>query len=254
MHNERKKYILEQLKQVGQVQIVDLFKLFGVTSQTIRRDLADLCEQGLAIRTHGGARRAVITSTVQYDKRRQLEINAKKKIAHQAANLIPNGSSVSINIGTTTEKVAEEIKYHKDLIVITNNINVVHILRSSLVKSLVIVGGEVRPSDGAIVGSEAIECFNNYKVDMAIIGASSLDADGSILDFDQREVAVARAILSNARTRILVCDCSKFSVSATHRICHVSDLDYVCMDSTPPSTFVEMAKKGATQLILTNEM
>ena len=141
------------------------------------------------------ARRSVSTSTVDYEKRRQLDVSAKSGIAERAAALIPEGCSVAINIGTTTELVADALKYHKDLTVITNNINVVHILRTARMKSLIIVGGEVRTSDGAIIGSDALEAFRNYKVDYAVIGASSLDVDGSVLDFDQREVAVARAIL-----------------------------------------------------------
>ncbi|MEP4705562.1 MAG: DeoR/GlpR family DNA-binding transcription regulator, partial [Hyphomicrobiales bacterium] len=136
---------------------------------------------------------------------------------------------------------------------VTNNINVVHILRTARLKSLIIVGGEVRPSDGAIIGNGAIDAFRNYKVDFAVIGASSLDTDGSILDFDQREVAVSRAILANARTRILVCDRSKFSVSAPHRICNVNELDFIVTDTQPPLEFEAAAKHAKTTLIVTDD-
>lgn len=250
MLNERQKYIIKRIRQLGHVQVMDLAESLKVTSQTIRRDLAKLCSQGLATRTHGGARHALRVS-VKYERRRQLEMNAKDQIAHQASKLISDGHSVAINIGTTTEKVAQALKYHKDLTVITNNINVVDILRLSLIKSLIIVGGEVRPSDGAIVGSEAIEAFSKYKVDVAIIGASSLDSDGAILDFDQREVAVSRAILSNARQRILVCDGSKFAVSATYRICHIQDLDVMISNALPPAEFIKVARCAHTELIIT---
>lgn len=252
MLNERQDHILEQLKRVGSVQVDDLAALFDVTTQTIRRDLSELCERGLAARIHGGARRSVSTSTVDYEKRRQLDVSAKSGIAERAAALIPEGCSVAINIGTTTEVVADALKYHKDLTVITNNINVVHILRTARMKSLIIVGGEVRTSDGAIIGSDALEAFRNYKVDYAVIGASSLDVDGSVLDFDQREVAVARAILENARTRILVCDKSKFDVSAPHRICKASDLDYIVTDGTPPPEFDASLSLGHTTLVVTD--
>ena len=253
MLNERQEYILNQLKQVGNVQVDDIASSFDVTTQTIRRDLSDLCDRGLAARIHGGARRLVTTSTVDYEDRRKLEVGAKNGIAQRASELISDHCSVAINIGTTTEQVATTLKYHKDLTVITNNINVVHILRTARMKSLIIVGGEVRPSDGAIIGSDAMEAFRNYKVDFAVIGASSLDMDGSILDFDQREVAVSRAILANARTRILVCDRSKFDVSAPHRICNVDMLDFIVTDSHPPPEFKAAVKNGKTTLIVTED-
>lgn len=253
MLNERQEHILEQLKEVGSVQVDDMASSFDVTTQTIRRDLSDLCDRGLAARIHGGARRLITTSTVDYEERRQLEVSAKNGIARRAAELIPDGCSVAINIGTTIEQVADAVKYHKDLTVVTNNINVVHILRTARLKSLIIVGGEVRPSDGAIIGNGAIDAFRNYKVDFAVIGASSLDTDGSILDFDQREVAVSRAILANARTRILVCDRSKFSVSAPHRICNVSELDFIVTDAPPPLEFEAAAKHANTTLIVTDD-
>ena len=119
---------------------------------------------------------------------------------------------------------------HKDLTVITNNINVIHILRGARLESLVIAGGSVRQSDGAVVGAEAVEFINRYKADFAVIGTSSLDEDGAVLDFDEREVAVARAILQNARTKILVADASKFERNAPVRICGVADLDYIITD------------------------
>ena len=254
MLNDRQEFILQKLKQVGNVQVDDLAASFDVTTQTIRRDLSELCDRGLAARIHGGAKRMVTTSTVAYEQRRSLETAAKEEIARRASELVPDGSSVAINIGTTTEQVAYAIKYHKDLTVITNNINVVHILREARLKSLVITGGEVRSSDGAIVGTGAVDSFHSYKVDVAVIGASSLDADGSVLDFDPREVAVTRAILANARTRVLVCDKSKFDVSATHRVCNIQDLDFVVTDARPPVAFCEAASAGKTTLIVTDEM
>ena len=251
--NERQDYILTQLRDIGYVQVDHLASAFDVTSQTIRRDLSELCNQGLAMRIHGGARRAQTTSTIDYEKRRELGISAKSKIAQQAAKLIADGSSVAINIGTTTEQVAEAIKYHKNLTVVTNNINVVHILRPARLKSLIIVGGEVRLVDGAIIGADAQEGFAQYKCDVAVIGASSLDNDGSVLDFDKREVAVARTILHNARTRILVCDHSKFNVSASHRICNVELLDFIVTDKSPSLAFRTAVKRGGTNLIVTEE-
>lgn len=253
MLNERQDNILEKLRLVGFVEVDDLASLYDVTTQTIRRDLSELCDRGLASRVHGGARRAISTSMVGYEDRRKASIDTKIRIADLAAELIPNGSSVAINIGTTTEQVASAMHLHKDLTIVTNNINVVHILRDSRVKSLNIIGGEVRISDGAIVGSDAVDAIRCYKVDYAIIGASSLDHDGSVLDFDRREVAVARAIIASARNVILVCDGSKFEVLAPHKICDLTNLDILVTDNPPPASFIKKAEKFDTKILITEK-
>lgn len=251
--NNRQEQIIEQLRSIGRVDVEMLVAKFGVTAQTIRRDLSELCDRGLASRTHGGARRLVSTSSLDYEERRLFNSSEKEKIGRIAAGLIPNNCSVILNIGTTTEQVARALTSHQGLMVISNNINVIQIFRNSRLRDLVIVGGGVRQFDGAIIGDEAVEFIAKYKVDYAVIGASSIDIDGSVLDFDSREVAVARTILKNARTRILVADLAKFERSAPVRICDLSELDYVIFDQEPPKEFIASAKSAGVQ-VLTQEM
>jgi DeoR family glycerol-3-phosphate regulon repressor len=248
--NDRQNAILELLRSEGKVEVDDLSSHFSVTTQTIRRDLTELCERGLAPRTHGGARKLVSASSFGYEDRRQRHAGEKELIGQRAAGLIPDGASVILNIGTTTEQVAAALATHSDLTVISNNVNVIHILRGARLKSLVIAGGSVRMSDGAVVGAEAVEFIERFKADFAVIGTSSMDEDGAILDFDEREVAVARAILRNARTNILVADHSKFERAAPFRICEVADLDYVITDHMPSQSFVDAAHAGGTKLVV----
>lgn len=248
--NERQNAILKTLRSVGEVEVDGLAREWGVTTQTVRRDLSELCDAGLALRTHGGARRMIATSAMAYEDRRLRETQAKSSVADAAAALVPNGASVALNIGTTTEMVAESLRLHEDLVVLSNNINVVPILRRSRLKSLILIGGEVRLSDGAIVGGDAIRTIANYKVDFAIIGASSLDADGSILDFDEREVSVARAILQNARRKVLVADVSKFEVSAPFKICEARELDHIILNAPPPDQFVASCAEQSTSITI----
>lgn len=249
--NERQEVILDGLRRAGEVEVDALSKQLGVTTQTVRRDLSELCDQGLALRMHGGAKRAPSTTARAYEDRRLNNMSDKQSIAAAAAQLIPDGASVAINIGTTTEQVAEALRLHKDLMVLSNNMNIISILRGTRLKSLSVIGGEVRLSDGAVIGDDAVAAINQYKVDFAVIGTSSLDPDGSVLDFDPREVAVARAILANARQKILVADVSKFDVAAPYRICNIADLDYIILNALPPAEFSDAARKANTNLIIT---
>jgi DeoR family glycerol-3-phosphate regulon repressor len=246
----RQTQILDLLRVQETVEVDDLAARFGLTTQTIRQDLRDLDERGLLTRTHGGARRLASVAGRDYSDRRGFRGQEKRAIGEMAASLIPNDCSLILNIGTTTEQVARALVGHSDLMVISNNINIITLLSGSANKDLVLVGGKVRQSDGAVVGEDAVEFISRYKVDYAVIGASSLDADGAVLDYDAREVSVARAILKNARTRILVADASKFAVNAPVRICDVADVDYVVTDAAPPQAFAAAANAGETKIMV----
>ncbi len=221
--------ILDLARSHGRVEVDDLSERFSVSPQTIRKDLNDLCEQGLLSRVHGGAVLAYGVENVGYATRKDLAGREKEAIGRAAAELIPNGASLFVNIGTTTEAVARALVQHSGLMVITNNLNVAVTLRPFSQNQVVIAGGVVRASDGGVVGEAAVDFINQFKVDYAVIGTSALDADGALLDFDYREVKVAQAIIANARHVILVADTSKFDRSAPVRVGHMEQIDtYVC--------------------------
>lgn len=249
-HHDRLDLILQAIRQEGSVEVDALAIEHAVTTQTIRKDLSDICDRGLAARTHGGAKRMMSVSDHRYEARRAQNSAEKVAIARATAAIIPNDCSILLNIGTTTEQVAQALGGHKGLVVISNNVNIISSFIGSKVRELILVGGAVRPEDGAIVGEEAVEFIGRYKADYAIIGASALDDDGAVLDFDAREVAASRAILRNARTKVLVSDSSKFERSAPVRICDVADLDYVIIDDAVPNSFVAAAKAGDTHALI----
>ncbi len=246
--SSRQSRIIAAARASGRVVVEELAAEFDVTPQTIRKDLNELCQRGLLARVHGGAVPARSVSNVGYEQRRALAAEQKIRIGEAAARHIPENCSLFINIGTTTEQVARSLYHHKGLVVITNNINVVNILSGAPSKELILAGGVVRQTDGGIVGEATVDFIRQFKVDYAVIGTSALDHDGSILDFDYREVQVARAILENARQSILVADVSKFERTAPVRIAHVSQLDMVVMDAPPPDPFVEICNAADVML------
>ena len=251
--NRRRQDILMQIHAEGEVGVEALAAQFGVTTQQIRRDLAALCDQGMAMRTHGGARRPVSVANIEYDARRKLSMKAKQAIGQAAAGLIEDNTAVAINIGTTTEAVANALFGHDNLMVLTNNLNILQMMSRAPGKQLVLVGGTVRAQDGAVVGGAAVEFIERYKVDYAVVGASALDDDGAILDFDSREVDVARAILRNARKKILVCDAGKFLRRAPVRICGIEEIDVMVTDRQPPPQFMAAAQAAGTQVVVARD-
>jgi len=244
----RQQAILALARLAGRVEVDDLAVRFNVTPQTIRKDLNDLGDRRLLARVHGGA---VLTSGIEnmgYEARRALARDGKRRIAACAARLIPDGSSLFINIGTTTEEVARALVGRRELLVVTNNMHVASILLPEPGVEVIVAGGPVRRADGGIVGEATVDFIAQFKLDFAVIGASALDADGALLDFDYGEVRVARAILGNARQAVLVADVSKFDRSAPVRIGHVSQLFAVVTDRPPPPAFAAACAASGTVL------
>lgn len=211
-------------RQTGRVLVDDLAARFAVTPQTIRRDLTELCEQGLLARIHGGAMLDQLAANLGYEARRNLAADAKAAIGRLCAAAIPDNASLFINIGTTTEAVARALVNHRDILVITNNINVANTLSGNPRCEIIVAGGVLRRSDGGLIGEAAVGFIRQFKVDYAVIGASALDEDGTLLDYDYREVQVARAIIENARRTHLVADCSKLTRSAPVRIAGMAEI------------------------------
>jgi DeoR family transcriptional regulator, glycerol-3-phosphate regulon repressor len=240
--------ILSLAREHGRVDVEELSTTFKVSPQTIRKDLKFLCDKQLLQRIHGGAIVGSGIENVAYEARRHLAPENKKAIGIRAAELIPDNCSLLINIGTTTEQVAHSLKAHRGLLVITNNINAVEILKKAMGIELIIAGGMVRRSDGGIIGGTTVEFINQFKADYAVIGVSAIDLDGSLLDYDLREVQVAQAIIKNARNVILVADSMKLSRNAPIRIGHISQIDTVVTDALPSKDFRDICERNDVKI------
>lgn len=249
--SERHQAILDLAHLHNRVTVEQLASHFAVSVQTIRKDLNALCEQRLLSRVHGGATLPSGVENLEYEARRRIAADAKEAIGKAAAALIPNDASLFINIGTTTEAVSQSLLEHTGLLVVTNNINVANRMRVYPRFEVVIAGGVVRPSDGGIVGEAAAGFFSQFKVDYAIIGASALDEEGALLDYDYREVKVAQAIIANARHVILVSDQGKFSRSAPVRIARIDQIGTFVTDRCPSDRFRALCTAAGVALVET---
>ncbi len=249
--NSRQAEILEIAKVQGRVFVEDLAVRFSVTPQTIRKDLNDMCDARMLTRIHGGAHYSSGNENLEYEARRLMSAGEKQAIGEAAAALIPDGASLFINIGTTTEAVGEALTGHSGLMAITNNINVANRLRVFSSIEVVIAGGVVRATDGGIVGEAAVDFIRQFKVDYAVIGVSAIDEDGALLDFDFREVKVAQAIIANARHVILVSDASKFERTAPVRIGHISQVHTFITDRCQHEKIREICALNEVRVIET---
>lgn len=246
--NARQQQILELVRQRGFVSIEALAEHFAVTPQTVRRDINALCDRELLRRYHGGAGLPSSVENVAYKTRQILCHEEKRRIAQACAAAIPDGASLFINIGTTTEEVARALLQHRHLRVITNNLHVASILAENGGFEVIVAGGELRSRDRAIIGMATVDFISQFKVDFGIIGISGIDPDGSLLDFDPREVRVSQAIIANSRQVFLVADHSKFGRTPMVRLGSLAEIDAFFTDAPPPPSIVEFLAANDVRL------
>ncbi|PJE79528.1 Glycerol-3-phosphate regulon repressor [invertebrate metagenome] len=247
----RQERIVEMVQNKGFISTDELVSVFQVTPQTIRRDLNELDRQGLVLRHHGGASlMASSTENTDYQQRKQQLNEEKQAIAKRLATRIPDGASLFINIGTTTEAVAHHLLGHSRLKVITNNLHVAAILLKKSDFTVIIAGGEVRNRDGGIVSQATRDFINQFYVDYAIIGISGINTDGALLDYDYQEVRVAQAMTANAKHTLLAADHSKFGRNAMVRMGNLKHIDALFTDRNPPDLLTQYIQESHTELVV----
>ncbi|WP_373777511.1 DeoR/GlpR family transcriptional regulator [Glaesserella sp.] len=225
--------IIELVNQLGYISTEELVTQLGVSSQTIRRDLNELAENNLIRRHHGGAGSPSTTENSDYTERKQFFSKEKNSIAQQVAKLVPDGSSLFLDIGTTSEAVAQALLTHKNLSIVTNNINAAYILMQKDDFKITLAGGDLR-ADGGIIGEATVNFIQQFRLDFGILGISAIDRDGSMLDYDYHEIQVKRALMQSSRKVVLVADHSKFTRKAIARLGDIKEVDYLFTDSELP--------------------
>lgn len=250
MHpNPRQLTLLSVVQAQGSVTVEQLAETLGVTLQTVRRDVQRLADEGLLARFHGGVRvPSSTTENIAHQQRENLNAEGKSRIARAVAAAVPNDCSLILNIGTTTEAIARALLHHSGLRVITNNLNVASILSTNPQCEVIVVGGVVRGRDQGIVGEAAVDFIRQFKVDLALIGISGIEADGTLRDYDYREVKVAQTIISHAREVWLAADISKFNRPAMVEVATLSQIDRLFTDAPPPEPFAALLADAQVRL------
>lgn len=232
--SDRQNDILARISVHGAQQIDRLAQDYGLTTQSIRRDINALCALGLARRLHGGVDLPVMPQNTPINARAELNGQAKRQIAARIARDIPDGSTIFLGIGTTVRYAAEALRGHSGLTVVTNNIDVALILGDVEGIELHLAGGVWRANDRDLVGADTIRHFEKFHATHAVVGAGGLHPVSGALDFSYDEAQITNAILQNARTRYLAVDASKWMRPAAVRVAPFSEFTYFVTDHLPP--------------------
>ena len=241
----RQQEITDLVQQHGYVSTESLVEKFGVSPQTIRRDLNELADENKIRRHHGGATIPLSSSNTAYSTRQTQHAPEKNRIAEALVKHIPDGATLFIDIGTTPEAVAKALlKQHTDLRIVTNNLNAAMILMTNPDFKVILAGGEVRNRDGGIVGEATLDFIKQFRLDFGILGISGIDLDGSLLDFDYHEVRVQKEIIKNSRSVYLAVDNTKFGRNAMVKLGSITEIDMLITDQEPPEEIVSLLKSN----------
>ncbi len=247
--NPRQLKLIDVVRARGSVTVEQLAEELSVTLQTVRRDVQRLAEAGTLTRFHGGVRTpSSTTENLAHTQRQGLHAKGKARIARAVALQVPNDCSLILNIGTTTEAIAEALLHHTGLRIITNNLNVAAILSRNPGFEVIVTGGVVRPRDRGIVGEAAVDFIRQFKVDIALIGISGIESDGSLRDYDFREVKVTQTIIEQAREVWLAADSSKFNRPAMVEAATLRQIDRLFTDTMPTEPFPALLDDAGVRL------
>ncbi len=255
--SERREQIIQRLRQQGSVQVNDLSALYGVSTVTIRNDLAFLEKQGIAVRAYGGA--LICDSTTpsvepSVEDKSALNTAMKRSVAKAAVELIQPGHRVLLDSWTTTFEIARLMRKHTDVIAMTNGMNVANALLEAEGVELLMTGGHLRRQSQSFYGDQAEQSLQNYHFDMLFLGVDAIDLERGVSTHNEDEARLNRRMCEVAERIIVVTDSSKFNRSSLHKIIDTQRIDMIIVDEGIPADSLEGLRKAGVEVILVGEL
>ncbi|MEP6899736.1 MAG: DeoR/GlpR family DNA-binding transcription regulator [Rhodanobacter sp.] len=251
--SQRRLQISELVRQHGSVQVASLARHFGVSAQTVRKDLRYLAERGVMARAYGGAidSGAMGGAMVEpnYEAKRTSHLDEKRRIGVRAAALIKPGDTVALDSGTTAIQLAEALP-DIDITVVTNDFGVLTALAPKNNITIVMLGGELRRRNMAFYGGLTVEALDALHVDKLFLGVDGFDLERGITTHYEPEALLNRKMVEAARLVVSIADSSKFGKICLHRIIPVTALDVLITDTGAPEEIVHASQQLGFDLLL----
>lgn len=236
---ERHEYITTILNKDGKVKVTKLAHELNVTPETIRRDLAELEDEGQCKRIHGGAiPYEDINKELAFERKLDIFKEEKMRIAKVAAARIQNGDHIAIDVGTTTIHIADMINGLEDLTVVTNSLAAAHRFNVALEEKrmtgkVMVLGGFLNPEQFSMAGTITLETLNRIKIDKAFLSCGGV-SNSTVFDYDFEESLVSSKMLNQSSQSILLVDSSKIGVTSYFSICSLLEVNEVISDAICP--------------------
>ena len=250
---ERKREILSRLNSEGKVIVSELARDFGVTEETVRRDLEKLDNEGLASKIYGGAvAKKGSTLDLPYNVRASVNVEEKEIISDLAADIIKDGDRLMLDSSSTDIYIVKKLKSKKNLTVITNSVKILLELSDKPDFTVLCTGGSLREGSLALNGSSAEKMIGSYHVDAAIVSCKGIDMTLGVTDSNEADGQIKKAMFASADKRILALDGGKFDNKSFVKLCDVSELDMIITDTAPSEAWQTYCHEHNVELIYKN--
>lgn len=249
--SERRQQISALVRERGSVQVAPLASRFGVSMQTIRKDLHYLEKRGVAERSYGGAISADAVNVVAeppLETKRASNIDEKARIGALAASMVQPGDSIVLDSGTTTLQIAHHLPDDEDITVLTNDLDILCALARKERIRVVMLGGTLRRRNRAFYGAQTENALDDLHVDKLFLGVDGFDLERGITTHFEPEAMLNRKMVKAARQVIAVTDKSKFGHVCLHRILNVAEIDDLITDGDDAEGMQAAAERAGFRL------
>lgn len=231
--NPRHRELIALVELHGHASIDFLAQRLNCSSQTVRRDIRKLCDANVLQRFRGGARIEAPQVRLGYATKQDSQQVEKGRMAALAVSQLQEGEALFLDTGTTCDHVARELlSFRNKLHIVTHNLTAALILSAQHhAFDIQVVGGKVAGSDGALTGSRTIKELASYRLDVAMLSVSGVDADGYLLDFDSEKIEVKQTMMRHAERKVLLLGSSKLCQRGIQRVAHIDEFDQVICDA-----------------------
>ena len=247
----RKEEIIQMLSEQRIVTTIGLAEKFDVSMETIRRDFNELEEAKMIRRVHGGA--VLYTEygiEPDYTYRTAENYNEKYRIGKRAAEMVKDGDSIIIDIGTTTLEFTRFLKEKKNLTVLTNSLKIAYELMTEKNISVILLGGKVRLGEGTTSGYWAEDMIDGFFADKLFLGTGAISPESGIMDYHIEETNLRRHFIKRSKQVIALADYSKFGVKAMNQVCKSEDLDYIVTDEKTDKKMLKAMKDLGVKIVI----
>jgi DeoR family glycerol-3-phosphate regulon repressor len=246
---QRHQFILAQVARNGALSVAELVRELNVSRETVRRDLNTLASRGLLVTTHGGALSAE-RHEPDLDVREAAHAGAKRTIGERAAELVPDGASVIIDSGSTTQALARALTGRHRLSVYTNDWRIALLLGRRNENRVTLLGGELSDSEDATFGLDTVQQLIQYHADFTFVGASGIAPDGSLTDYTRMAAEVRSRMLAAGSIAVVVADHSKFGRMTPVRINGFERARYLVTERAPERALAKAIAARGPEIVV----
>ena len=241
---ERKKEILNILKEKNKISVIEMSEKFKVSSSTIRNDLKELEAKQLLARTHGGAlSQSIQTGFELKPALKEIDmLKEKKAIAKIAAKLIQDNDIIAIDTGTTTIELASAITYKKNLTVILNDLRIASYLEKNSDFDIIFLGGKVRKGFHCTFSNNSIDILDNLNIDKSFITCNGVHLKKGVTTPNINMANLKRKIIQSSTKNFLLCDSSKIENVSFAKVAPISLINAIVTDSKAKKEILDTYK------------